>query len=1297
MTTNSTRPATSSCRMFSSKQSTTRLGARSWFLGALLVALVCSLAAPAALADLWTGSSGSDLNWSTAGNWDLSVPGPTDDVLFDATAVVFDTSIDNTVDASTSIQSLSYMNTNSITGAQTYHNTAISDGQTLTVSSTSSANVVFVGSGLALTNAATRASISGPNGALIVSAPNGVFNVRQGGTMNITGTAVLDMAGLSNCTVTVKNLLVAGDGTSASPEKYRASGTLNLAQYTTLNILGTTPIYLQPGLTLGFINSPGGAGGHLALGQTNYIFSDSGVAVGLSRAGNMDGNASAPCRMSFNPAFLGLSPYAYFRNLAGTGRQSQWLIGDGSWLPYSGNGTAGTVDFSGGTLDAQVDQLLVGRSVPSGIGLATGGHVGVLTLDTGTLDVNTVTIGYQMSDYCPKVEGTVNVNGTAQLIVNTSLQLGHFMGADPAPNSTNGVSFAKLNISGGSVTVNGPITTVLSALNDLNDSEINLYAGSLYLKSTVGPLYQFTLNTGTTNTFDLGASPNPTAPLCSVTNLITAYPVVLNVLATALGNGTIHVIKYQNWSGSFSDFVAVPPAKFQGYFTNNTAIFSIDLVITNTIADSWNGRTNGVNIGNWDINITPDWKSGTTPATYLDGDVVIFDDTAAGTTTVNLTTNLSPPAIYANLTNKNYTYNGSGQLIGTGSLNKNGSGMLTVANMGTNTFTGPVLINAGTVQISGSDNRLPTNAAVTLGNAVGATLDLNNVNQSIGSLAGGGTTGGEVKLGSATLTLRGTTGTTYGGVISGNGSLLKTNSGTQILTGANTYSGGTIITNSGVLMVQNTTGSGLGSGNVDIESLGQLWIGNGTAAGTVSASTITNNTSPNTGSGGLYFNRSDNFTFTNFLTGTGQLFKNAANTVTIATSNNFSGLVTLNASALRVAHPAALGTAPVTGKAWDVAINNGAGIRLELSNSVTFARRILVSQRSGTYYNDPEILSVSGTNILTGLLTQAGSGTVYDFQAAAGSKLVLSNTIAAFSSFNTGTPYYELGGAGDGEVFPGLINGLNNTGLTNSLYKDGTGIWTLWGTNTYIGCTIITNGTLVVNGVVGGGGKLGNSPQGKIYTDFIVLARGTLGGIGRITPAVTNYGVLAPGTVSSIGTLAISNYLTLVAGSSNIFRVSQTGISANDQVVGITKVTYGGKLKVTLLPSTLIGGEVFKLFSATTYAGSFSSIDLPTIPVPLSWDTTQLSVDGTLRVNGTLANKTVGFAAVGDDIDKNFQMSGSSTLTNWTYRILATTNVADALLSWTQIGSGTFTGGVFSFTDVNATNYPQRFYRVVAP
>jgi hypothetical protein len=49
------------------------------------------------------------------------------------------------------------------------------------------------------------------------------------------------------------------------------------------------------------------------------------------------------------------------------------------------------------------------------------------------------------------------------------------------------------------------------------------------------------------------------------------------------------------------------------------------------------------------------------------------------------------------------------------------------------------------------------------------------------------------------------------------------------------------------------------------------------------------------------------------------------------------------------------------------------------------------------------------------------------------------------------------------------------------------------------------------------------------------------------------------------------------------------------------------------------------------------------------------------------------------------------------YRLLATTNLMMPLNNWTATATGVFSGGVFDFTDTQATNYPLRFYQVVTP
>ena len=127
----------------------------------------------------------------------------------------------------------------------------------------------------------------------------------------------------------------------------------------------------------------------------------------------------------------------------------------------------------------------------------------------------------------------------------------------------------------------------------------------------------------------------------------------------------------------------------------------------------------------------------------------------------------------------------SGNITGPGSLTKTGGGTLMLS--GGNTYSGATNVNAGTLQ-AGATNTLSASSAFTV--LASGTLDLNNLNQIIGSLAGSG----PVKLGSATLTVgNDNTSTTYSGGISGTGGLTKVGSGFFTLSSNNTYTGPTTV------------------------------------------------------------------------------------------------------------------------------------------------------------------------------------------------------------------------------------------------------------------------------------------------------------------------------------------------------------------------------------------------------------------------------------------------------------------------------------------------------------------------
>ncbi len=173
-----------------------------------------------------------------------------------------------------------------------------------------------------------------------------------------------------------------------------------------------------------------------------------------------------------------------------------------------------------------------------------------------------------------------------------------------------------------------------------------------------------------------------------------------------------------------------------------------------------------------------------------------------------------------------------------GGLTKLGANNLTLS--GANTYTGATTVTggsliAGVASVANVSGAFGNNSAVSLANTAGVSLDITGFNTQIGSLSGGGATGGNVTLGAATLTIAGNNASpvTYAGVISssGAGGLTKTGTGTQILSGDNTYTGATTVSN-GILRVN---GSHTGGGAYEVASSGTLQgIGSTTSALNVS-------------------------------------------------------------------------------------------------------------------------------------------------------------------------------------------------------------------------------------------------------------------------------------------------------------------------------------------------------------------------------------------------------------------------------------------------------------------------------
>ena len=198
------------------------------------------------------------------------------------------------------------------------------------------------------------------------------------------------------------------------------------------------------------------------------------------------------------------------------------------------------------------------------------------------------------------------------------------------------------------------------------------------------------------------------------------------------------------------------------------------------------------------ISISSSANLGATPGT-VDADNIIFNGGTLNTTgTFTLGTNkgISLTGNGTLNTDSSTTLTYGGIISGSSNLKKSGAGTLLLT--GSNTYTGSTTLSAGTISISSSDNLGATPGSADADNIIfnGGTLN-SSANFTLE------TNKGITLTGDGTVNTDSSTTLTYGGVITGSENLIKTGTGTFVLSGINTYTGNTTIS-AGTLTVSGT-------------------------------------------------------------------------------------------------------------------------------------------------------------------------------------------------------------------------------------------------------------------------------------------------------------------------------------------------------------------------------------------------------------------------------------------------------------------------------------------------------------
>jgi autotransporter-associated beta strand protein len=307
---------------------------------------------------------------------------------------------------------------------------------------------------------------------------------------------------------------------------------------------------------------------------------------------------------------------------------------------------------------------------------------------------------------------------------------------------------------------------------------------------------------------------------------------VLKINNASPAPGQYPLIAYAGLGGTagFNGLSVQAPLGTSVTLSNNTTSYpyTVDVIITAKQL-VWAGVPNG----DWDIGLTANWKDGATPTTYTEtaglGGRVLFDDSAAGTTTVNLTTSLTPLGVTVSNSALNYTFTGSGKLGGVTGINKQGAGVLTLAESGVNDYLGSTIVANGKLQIGSGgttgnigpgpvvvDGTLEVNRSdnVTLSNTISGTGGLSKPGANTLTLAGAVSLAGPTTISGGALVLTPTATDTLAGDITGAGSLTINGPGTVVLLGSgNSYAGGTLIA-AGTLQVGDGVNAGSLPGNV---------------------------------------------------------------------------------------------------------------------------------------------------------------------------------------------------------------------------------------------------------------------------------------------------------------------------------------------------------------------------------------------------------------------------------------------------------------------------------------------------
>ena len=1080
-------------------------------------------------------NSGTSLN--LAGNIALSST-TTDQLVFQGVGSI---SVGGAISGASIVTRSSTGNgTLSLSGANTYTGKTNINGGTLFASSL---NSVTTDAGLGTTHA-TSSNLGAP-----VTVANGTLGL--GSSVN-TGT--LAYTGSGETTDRVLNLTGTTGGGSLDQS---GTGLLKFTSALTATGLGAKTLTLQ-GSTAGsgelagaIVDSSGGATSLTKAGTGTWTLSAANTYTGLTtvNAGTLAVGSSGSLA-SGNDLTLGASGTADFANAGQT-------LGAVS----NANATSNALNFSAASGTVTLASL-------SGSGNTTFGS----NANIGTLSGGTVNLGSSSALTVSDGTSAGSITGTGGSLTKTSAGTLTLSGANSYTGTTT-VSAGVLNIQNATAlgtTAGG--TSVASGAALQVQGDISVGAEALTLGGTGVANDGALRNISGTNTYGglvtLGAASriNSDAGTLTLSNVGTITGSGFDLTLGGAGNMTVTSIIGTGSGNLIKDGAGIVTLSGANTFSGTTTINAgtLRLGVINAL-DS----TSAIILANA-AGVVLDLNGFNVSFGSLSGGGNLGGTVSLGSTT--LTTG-------GDNTSTSYASN----LSGGGGITKTGTGVFTLT--GTNSYTGATTVSGGTLQ-AGSTTAFGNGSAVTLANTSGVVLDLNNNNITVGSLAGGGSTGGNVTLGSGTLTAGDdNTNTSFGGVIGGTGGLTKSGSGTLTFNAANTYTGLTTVS----------------TGTFAIGSSGSLASGNDLTLGASGLATFAN---------------------------AGQTLGVVSNANTATNALNFSastGTVTL-ASLSGLGNTRFGNDGVVTGGISAGTVTSIGNLTANISGGTTTVGGLLTGNISaGTVGAD----SLSATTVSGGTTTITGTAGITTFSSGAttvggvatigtlsGGIANLNGATSAITTLNGGT--VNLGSGTTLSVSDGTSAGVI-AGTGGSLIKTSSGTLTLIGANTYTGLTTVSAGTLAIgsSGSLASGNALTLGASGA--ADFANAGQ-TLGAVANAntaTSALNFSGATGTVTLASLSGVGNTRFGSdgVVTGSISAGTVTSVGNLTANISGGTTSV--GGLLTGNISAGTVGAGSL----SATTVSGGTNTITGAAGITTLSGGTTTVGGVATIgTLSGGIAN-----------------------------------------------------------------------------